>query len=77
MTVMPNFVTKVEIAVEALSAAPPKDVDENEFIDASSRVYDGIREIRRAVLLNRDDDELDPEDVVIDERTETGSKCKC
>lgn len=50
---MPNFVTKVDIAVESLSANPPKDVDENEFIDASSRVYDGIREIRRAVLLNR------------------------
>lgn len=50
---MPNFVSRVEIAVEALSADPTKDVDENEFIDASSRVYDGVREIRRAVLVTR------------------------
>ncbi|CAL8142922.1 unnamed protein product [Orchesella dallaii] len=73
--VMPNFVSRVEIAVEALSSEPARDVDENDFIDASSRVYDGVREIRRAVLLTRDDDELDPDDVVIDEsKTETGSR---
>ena len=43
----------VEMAVDALSATPPADTDENEFIDASRMVYDGVREIRRAVLLNR------------------------
>ncbi|OXA64275.1 Catenin alpha [Folsomia candida] len=73
--VMPNFAQRVEIAVEALSSQPPKDVDENEFIDASRLVYDGVREIRRAVLMNRADDELDPEDVEFDEHyTETRSK---
>lgn len=51
--VMPNFATRVEIAVDAISSNPPKDVDENEFIDASRLVYDGVREIRRAVLMNR------------------------
>lgn len=51
--VMPNFAQRVEVAVEALSSNPSKDVDENEFIDASRLVYDGVREIRRAVLLNR------------------------
>ncbi|KAK9509192.1 hypothetical protein O3M35_006559 [Rhynocoris fuscipes] len=51
--VMPNFAQRVEIAVDALSSNPPKDVDENEFIDASRLVYDGVREIRRAVLMNR------------------------
>jgi catenin alpha len=51
--VMPNFAGRVEIAVDALSTAPPKEVDENEFIDASRLVYDGVREIRRAVLMNR------------------------
>lgn len=51
--VMPNFATRVEVAVEALSSNTSKDVDENEFIDASRLVYDGIREIRRAVLMNR------------------------
>ncbi|XP_075222300.1 catenin alpha [Lycorma delicatula] len=65
--VMPNFAQRVEVAVDALSSNPPKDVDENEFIDASRLVYDGVREIRRAVLMNRTDDELDPEDVELDE----------
>jgi hypothetical protein len=51
--VMPNFAQRVEVAVDALSSNPPKDVDENEFIDASRLVYDGVREIRRAVLMNR------------------------
>lgn len=50
---MPNFAERVQIAVDALSSNPPKDVDENEFIDASRLVYDGVREIRRAVLMNR------------------------
>ena len=43
----------VEMAVDALSASPPAETDENEFIDASRMVYDGVRDIRRAVLLNR------------------------
>ncbi|KFM61487.1 Catenin alpha, partial [Stegodyphus mimosarum] len=59
--VMPNFASRVEIAVEALSSSPPKEVDENEFIDASRLVYDGVRDIRRAVLMNRSAEELDSE----------------
>jgi hypothetical protein len=43
----------VEIAVDALSAEPMRETDENEFIDASRLVYDGVRDIRRAVLMNR------------------------
>lgn len=50
LTVMPNFAEKVEMAVDALSMNPPHDVDENEFIDASRLVYDGVRDIRQAVL---------------------------
>ncbi|XP_052125631.1 catenin alpha isoform X3 [Frankliniella occidentalis] len=74
--VMPNFAQRVEIAVDALSCNPAKEVDENEFIDASRLVYDGVREIRRAVLMNRSDEELDPEDVEFDEHytIETRSK---
>lgn len=53
MTVMPNFAAKVETAVDALSCNPQREVDENEFIDASRLVYDGVRDIRQAVLLNR------------------------
>ncbi|KAG8038484.1 hypothetical protein G9C98_006180 [Cotesia typhae] len=74
--VMPKFAQRVEIAVDALSSNPAKDVDENDFIDASRLVYDGVREIRRAVLMNRADEDLDPEDVELDEHytLETRSK---
>ena len=51
--VMPKFGQRVSVAVSALSSNPIKDVDENDFIDASRLVYDGVREIRRAVLMNR------------------------
>merc|ERR1719414_2565675 len=58
--VMPNFANKVEGAVKNLTTHPiPKEVDENEFIDASRLVYEGVREIRRAVLLNRAADDCD------------------
>lgn len=73
--VVPNFARRVQVAVDALSSNPPKDVDENDFIEASGLVYEGVREIRRAVLMNRTDEELDPEDVECDDYTvETRSK---
>ena len=50
---MPNFAEKVELAVDALSQNLPDRIDENEFIDASRLVYDGVRDIRQAVLMNR------------------------
>lgn len=50
---MPRFTEQIESAVEALSANPSQPVDENEFIDASRLVYDGIRDIRKAVLMIR------------------------
>ncbi|XP_036932336.1 catenin alpha-1 isoform X1 [Acanthopagrus latus] len=61
-TVMPRFTEQVESAVEALSANPTLPVDENEFIDASRLVYDGIRDIRKAVLMIRTPEELDDSD---------------
>ncbi len=39
---MPNFAQKVENAVSNLSANPQVLVDENEFIDATRLVYDGV-----------------------------------
>jgi catenin alpha len=52
--VMPNFAEKVEAAVQTLTQEHPiTQQDQNEFIDASRLVYEGVREIRRAVLLNR------------------------
>ncbi|XP_054738495.1 catenin alpha [Anastrepha obliqua] len=57
--VMANFAQRVDTAVDALVNNCSRDVDENDFIDASRLVYDGVREIRRAVLMNRNSDELD------------------
>uniref|UniRef100_A0A6A7FTJ4 Catenin alpha-like isoform X1 n=3 Tax=Hirondellea gigas TaxID=1518452 RepID=A0A6A7FTJ4_9CRUS len=69
--VLPNFAQRVDVAVEGLTTSAganrPKDADENEFVDASHLVYDGVREIRMAVLMNKADDELDPDDVLMDE----------
>uniref|UniRef100_A0AAQ4RHW2 Catenin alpha-1 n=1 Tax=Gasterosteus aculeatus aculeatus TaxID=481459 RepID=A0AAQ4RHW2_GASAC len=62
VSVMPRFTEQVESAVEALSANPSLPVDENEFIDASRLVYDGIRDIRKAVLMIRTPEELDDSD---------------
>lgn len=50
---MGKFAARVEVAVQALGNGAPSDVDENDFIDASRLVYDAVREIRRAVLMNR------------------------
>ncbi|KAG8439163.1 hypothetical protein GDO86_005397 [Hymenochirus boettgeri] len=61
-TVMPRFTEQVEAAVEALSGDTSQTMDENEFIDASRLVYDGIRDIRKAVLMIRTPDELDDSD---------------
>ena len=48
-----QFAGHVENAVDCLSYNPARPVDENEFIEASRLVYDGVRDIRRAVLMNR------------------------
>ncbi|ESO93133.1 hypothetical protein LOTGIDRAFT_178587 [Lottia gigantea] len=53
--IMPNFAEKVENAVDSLASNKQKDIDENEFIEASRLVYDGVRDIRQAVLMNRSD----------------------
>jgi catenin alpha len=51
---MPNFGQNVDAALKALvSGRATEDLDHNEFIEASRLVYDGVREIRRAVLMNR------------------------
>ncbi|XP_066148369.1 catenin alpha [Euwallacea fornicatus] len=78
--VMPKFTQRVQVAVQAIvnsqGGVPPKELDENEFIDASRLVYDGVREIRRAVLMNRADEDLDPEDVELDENYTLETKSK-
>lgn len=60
-SIMKEFVEKVEKAVDVLTENRTETLDENEFIDASRFVYDGVREIRRVVLLNRSIEEIDSE----------------
>merc|ERR1719273_285232 len=58
--VMPNFAEKVEAYVHKLANGQElTQMDQNEFIDAARLVYEGVREIRRAVLLNRGTIEYD------------------
>ena len=49
--ILPHFGARVAEAVTALGSQ--ENVEENEFIDTSRLVYDGVREVRQAVLLNR------------------------
>ncbi|XP_028029884.1 catenin alpha isoform X3 [Bombyx mandarina] len=57
--VMSKFAVRVDAAVSALGGGAGGALDENDFIDASRLVYDAVREIRRAVLMNRTSDDLD------------------
>jgi len=66
--VMPNFSTHVDQAVAALGDQGGN-VDENEFIDASRLVYDGVREVRRAVLLNRGEEDMGDSDTEWEDET--------
>lgn len=50
---MPGFVQHVEAAVASLIAGRPDDVNYNDFVYTAQLVYDGVRDIRRAVLMNR------------------------
>lgn len=50
---MSKFGVRVDAAVSALGGGAGAALDENDFIDASRLVYDAVREIRRAVLMNR------------------------
>ncbi|XP_069178815.1 catenin alpha [Procambarus clarkii] len=64
--VLPNFAQRVDVTLEALGNTTDKEVDENEFIDASHLVYDGVRDIRMAVLMNKTADEVDMDDDLVD-----------
>ena len=50
---MPNFAQHVETAVNSLLSGRVDDVDYNDFVYAAQLVFDGVRDIRRAVLMNR------------------------
>ena len=55
---VPNFVGQVDIVVEHFLQDPPALIDENEFLESSRFVYDGVRDIRRAVLIGIIIDEI-------------------
>lgn len=60
-----NFSRSVEYALTALTSQPMKDPDDNGFIEASRLVYDGVHDVRNAVLMLQDhnyDSESDVED---------------
>ena len=48
---VPNFVAQVDLVVENYLHVPQTEVDENEFLDSSRQLYEGVRDIRRAVLI--------------------------
>ncbi|KAI5087599.1 catenin alpha-2, partial [Silurus meridionalis] len=73
-TVMPRFAEQVEVAIEALSTTPPLPFEENEFIDASRLVYDGVRDIRKAVLMIRTPEELEDDSDFEQEDYDTRSR---
>ncbi|XP_033821578.1 catenin alpha-2 [Periophthalmus magnuspinnatus] len=72
--VMPRFAEQVEVAIEALSTNPPQAFEENEFIDASRLVYDGVRDIRKAVLMIRTPEELEDDSDFEQEDYDTRSR---
>ena len=64
-TVLPNFAEKVEAVIAALHGQGPMPL-EKDFIDAARLVYEGVREIRRTVLLNRNSMEFDSDDADVE-----------
>jgi len=67
---IPNYESHVVTAVSGLEEGY-KGVDENEFIEACRLVYDGVREVRRAVLVNREGEDTDTEEEQDEEVTRT------
>lgn len=52
VSVIVHFAQKVDQALNALGPNAKYALDDNEFIHASTLVYDGVRNVRRAVLQN-------------------------
>ncbi|CAF0738628.1 unnamed protein product [Didymodactylos carnosus] len=50
--IMPRFADRIKQAVDTLCMKPTREPDENDVIEASRSVYDGIRDVRNAVLMN-------------------------
>ncbi|KAM5245358.1 catenin alpha-3 isoform 2-T6 [Hipposideros larvatus] len=58
-TAIPEFVTQVNIALEALNKNSLDVLDDNQFVDSSKKIYDTIHDIRCAVMMIRTPEELE------------------
>ncbi len=57
-----------------LQKNPQGDVDLDEFIDAASLVHEAIRDIRNALVMNRDPGDIDSDEEYEEAPTERGSQ---
>ncbi|XP_063095630.1 catenin alpha-3 isoform X2 [Cavia porcellus] len=57
--VIPEFVTQVNVALEALSKNSLNVFDDNQFVDISKKIYDTIHDIRCSVMMIRTPEELE------------------
>uniref|UniRef100_A0A6I8P0M8 Catenin alpha 3 n=1 Tax=Ornithorhynchus anatinus TaxID=9258 RepID=A0A6I8P0M8_ORNAN len=58
-TAIPEFVTQVNVALEALNRNSMDLFDDNRFVDISKKVYDTIHDIRCSVMMIRTPEELE------------------
>uniref|UniRef100_A0A8D2GH45 Catenin alpha 3 n=1 Tax=Theropithecus gelada TaxID=9565 RepID=A0A8D2GH45_THEGE len=58
-TVIPEFVTQVNVALEALNKNSLNVLDDNQFVDISKKIYDTIHDIRCSVMMIRTPEELE------------------
>ncbi|XP_074814965.1 catenin alpha-3 isoform X2 [Natator depressus] len=58
-TVIPEFDTQVNIALEGLSRNTMHQFDDSQFVDISKKVYDTIHDIRCSVMMIRTPEELE------------------
>lgn len=53
LTAIPEFVTQVNVALEALSKNSLDVFDDDQFVDISKKIYDTIHDIRCSVMMIR------------------------
>uniref|UniRef100_A0ABI7YZU4 Catenin alpha 3 n=1 Tax=Felis catus TaxID=9685 RepID=A0ABI7YZU4_FELCA len=58
-TAIPEFVTQVNVALEALSKNSLDVFDDDQFVDISKKIYDTIHDIRCSVMMIRTPEELE------------------
>uniref|UniRef100_A0A8C4PQ59 Catenin alpha 3 n=1 Tax=Equus asinus TaxID=9793 RepID=A0A8C4PQ59_EQUAS len=59
VSAIPEFVTQVSVALEALSKNSLDVFDDNQFVDTSKKIYDTIHDIRCSVMMIRTPEELE------------------